>query len=77
LIEPLNPSALRSIGRAQKRIEDPPLLQGKGRFVDDLNLAGMLEAAFVRSPHAHAEIRGIDAEAARKAPGVRPFITNA
>jgi aerobic carbon-monoxide dehydrogenase large subunit len=75
LIEPLNASALRSIGRAQKRIEDPPLLQGKGRFVDDLHLAGLLEAAFVRSPHAHAEIRGIDTEAARKAPGVHAIFT--
>ena len=54
----------RYIGHSVKRIEDRPLLTGTGRFVDDLRFADMLEAAFVRSPHAHAAIRGIDTEAA-------------
>ena len=65
----------RYIGKAVSRIEDRPLLLGQGRFVDDLVAPGMLEAAFVRSPHAHAEIRGIDASAARQVPGVRAVFT--
>ncbi|MFO1061583.1 MAG: xanthine dehydrogenase family protein molybdopterin-binding subunit [Dongiaceae bacterium] len=63
-------SGFRQIGRAVHRIEDGPLLRGQGRFLDDIRLPGMLEAAFVRSPLAHAAIRGIDAAAALAAPGV-------
>ncbi|MDX1484846.1 MAG: xanthine dehydrogenase family protein molybdopterin-binding subunit [Alphaproteobacteria bacterium] len=58
-----------------KRLEDPELLRGRGRFIDDITLPGMLEAAFVRSPHAHAAVSGIDAEAARALPGVRAVLT--
>ena len=47
-------------GSSVPRLEDPALLRGRGRFVDDIRLPGMLHAAFVRSPHAHALIRGID-----------------
>ena len=65
----------RQIGRPVHRIEDPPLVQGRGRFVDDIHLPGMLDAAFLRSPHAHANIRGIDAAAARALPGVRAVLT--
>ena len=61
---------LRQIGHSTLRVEDPPLLVGEGRFIDDIDLQGALEAAFVRSPHAHAKIAGIDATAARAAPGV-------
>src|SRR5213083_3092756 len=43
-------------GAAVKRREDPRFLRGEGRFVDDVTLPGMLHAAFVRSPHAHARI---------------------
>ena len=68
-------SALSIIGKPFKRIEDLPLLQGRGRFVDDLQFPGMLHAAFVRSPHAHALIRGIDTGAARHAPGVQAVLT--
>ena len=56
-----NATSNSAIGRSVLRIEDGPLVRGDGRFVDDLKFAGMLEAAFVRSPHAHAGIRGIDA----------------
>ena len=63
------------IGKPIKRIEDLPLLQGRGRFVDDLQFPGMLQAAFVRSPHAHALIRGIDARKALQAPGVQAVFT--
>ena len=68
-------SESKSIGRSVRRLEDPPLLTGKGRFVADLAFPGMLEAAFVRSPHAHAAIRGIDAAAARACPGVHAVLT--
>lgn len=49
------------------RVEDHRLLSGRGRFVDDIHLDRMLHAAFVRSPHAHAEIASIDATAAKEA----------
>ena len=58
------------IGRPVGRIEDEALLKGAGRFVDDLHLTNMLEAAFVRSPLAHAKITSIDTSAARAAAGV-------
>lgn len=59
------------------RLEDGPLLRGDGRFVDDLKFAGMLEAAFVRSPHAHAGIRGINTDVAMRLPGVHAVLTHA
>jgi carbon-monoxide dehydrogenase large subunit len=59
------------------RLEDPDLLRGGGRFVDDIALPGMLHAAFVRSPYAHACIAGIDAAAARALPGVHAVWTRA
>jgi carbon-monoxide dehydrogenase large subunit len=57
-------------GASVRRKEDAPLLAGKGRFVDDIKLPGMLHAAFARSSHAHARIRGVDLKAARAMPGV-------
>lgn len=57
-------------GRSLPRPNARRLLQGKGRFVADKALPRMLHAAFVRSPHAHARILGIDLNAARAAPGV-------
>ena len=65
----------RYIGAAVKRLEDRPLLTGSGRFVDDLRFAATLEAAFVRSPHAHAAIHAIDTSAARAASGVHAVFT--
>lgn len=57
------------------RIEDAALLTGQGRFLDDLDpLPGTLVAAVVRSPHAHARIRSVDLEAARRMPGVAAVI---
>ncbi len=64
----------RSIGAAVKRLEDPAILTGRGRYVDDLALPGMLEVAFVRSSEAHALIRNIDAQAARALPGVHSVL---
>jgi carbon-monoxide dehydrogenase large subunit len=57
-------------GAAVKRREDPRFLRGEGRFVDDVVVSGMLHAAFVRSPHAHARIAAIDTTAASAAAGV-------
>ena len=48
----------KHFGARVARLEDPALLTGRGQFVDDINLPGALHAAFVRSPHAHARIRG-------------------
>ena len=53
-----------------KRLEDPRLLTGRGRYLDDIHLPGLLHAAFVRSPHAHARLSGVDAAAALEPPGV-------
>jgi carbon-monoxide dehydrogenase large subunit len=64
-----------SIGQSVRRREDPRLLKGRGRFYDDLKLAGELHAAIVRSPHAHADIRGIDTRAALQMPGVHIVLT--
>src|SRR5881296_1582159 len=62
-------------GAAVKRREDPRFLRGEGRFVDDVTLPGMLHAAFLRSPHAHARIVAIDTAAAVAAPGVTRVLT--
>ena len=63
------------LGAAVKRREDPRLVTGKGRFVADLPAEGALHAHFVRSPVAHARIRGVDAESARAMPGVAAVFT--
>ena len=57
-------------GASVKRREDPRFLRGEGRFVDDVKLAGMLHAAFLRSPHAHARIVAIRTDSAVAMPGV-------
>lgn len=63
------------IGQAVTRKEDHRLVTGRGRFTDDLQPEGCLYAAFVRSPHAHAEIRSVDLSAARQVPGVLAVLT--
>jgi aerobic carbon-monoxide dehydrogenase large subunit len=65
------------IGAAVPRKEDRRMLLGRGRFVDDLARPGLLHAAFVRSPHAHARMTGIDAAAAAAQPGVAAVLTAA
>lgn len=62
--------AERHFGARVVRVEDPRLLSGKGRYLDDIALPGMAHVAFVRSPYAHAKIRSVDLTAARAAPGV-------
>jgi carbon-monoxide dehydrogenase large subunit len=65
----------KHFGARITRLEDPVLLTGQGQFVDDVKLPGVLHACFVRSPHAHARIRSIDASAARAMPGVAAAFT--
>lgn len=65
------------IGASVARLEDPPLVRGQARFVDDIARPGMLHACFVRSPHAHARIRSVDVQAARAIPGVMAVLTAA
>jgi carbon-monoxide dehydrogenase large subunit len=66
-----------AVGQSVRRVEDPRLLQGLGRYSDDVNLPRQAYAVIVRSPHAHALIRGLDASAALKAPGVLAVLTGA
>ncbi len=63
------------IGAKIHRREDPRLITGNGRFIDDMTRPGMAHMAIVRSPHAHAKIRSIDPSEARKAPGVQAVYT--
>ena len=66
------------VGRSIPRFEDAALLTGRGRFIDDLGTRpGTLEAAILRSPHAHAEVEAIDCEVARAADGVAAVLTGA
>ncbi|HVS47304.1 MAG TPA: molybdopterin cofactor-binding domain-containing protein, partial [Candidatus Dormibacteraeota bacterium] len=58
------------IGAKIHRREDPRLITGRGRYVDDMKLNGMLHVGFVRSPYGHARIKSIDVTDAAKAPGV-------
>jgi carbon-monoxide dehydrogenase large subunit len=58
------------IGQRVKRREDPRFLRGKGQYIADLRLPGMLHAAFIRSVYAHARILDVDTSAARHMPGV-------
>src|SRR5713226_10104201 len=63
------------IGKDIKRREDPDLLTGRAEFTNDVKLPGMLYAAVLRSPYAHARIVSIDTSAAKKLPGVHAVLT--
>src|SRR5262249_51833746 len=63
------------IGSRIPRIEDEPLLRGEAHFIDDIVVPDLLHAAFVRSPHAHAAIRGVDKDAALALSGVHAVLT--
>jgi carbon-monoxide dehydrogenase large subunit len=67
----------RLVGSRTPRVEDPRLLTGQGRYVDDLSPAGTLHAAFVRSPVPHGRLVRVDATAARAVPGVALVLTAA
>jgi len=66
---------VEGIGARVVRKEDKRFITGKGRYVDDIKLLGMTHAHFVRSPHAHAKVKGIDSSAALKMPGVVAVLT--
>ena len=63
------------IGDTPRRTEDTRFLTGKGCYIDDMVLDGMVHAVIVRSPHAHAEIAGIDSAEALALPGVLTILT--
>jgi carbon-monoxide dehydrogenase large subunit len=66
-----------ALGQPVARFEDPRLLRGGGRYVDDMVLPHMVFGHVLRSPHAHARIRSIDTTAAKAAPGVLAVLTGA
>ncbi|HEU4356332.1 MAG TPA: molybdopterin cofactor-binding domain-containing protein, partial [Actinomycetota bacterium] len=67
--------AIRGIGHSLRRVEDDRFIRGKGTYVDDIKLPGMLHMAILRSPYAHAKINGIDASRAQALPGVVAVVT--
>ena len=68
---------LKGLGTSRKRVEDVRFTQGKGNYVDDIKMPGMLHGDFVRSPYAHARVKSINADAARALPGVIAVLTAA
>ena len=68
---------LYGIGQAVPREEDPRLLKGRGRYADDIRPEGQARGYVLRSPHAHAAIRSIDASSARRAPAILAVLTHA
>jgi aerobic carbon-monoxide dehydrogenase large subunit len=69
-VQKTQPSGDGFVGRALKRKEDPRLISGRATYTDDMRVTGMLYAAIVRSPEAHARIASIDTSAAKERPGV-------
>ena len=65
------------VGQPVPRTEDPTLVQGHGRYTDDLNMAGQAYAVFVRSRNGHGVIKGIETAAAKAMPGVLAVYTGA
>ena len=74
MLQPTSPE-IGGMGHSVKRKEDLRFIQGKGNYVDDVRLPGMVYGHLVRSPYAHARIKGINAEAAKALPGVLAVIT--
>ena len=66
-----------AIGQGVPRFEDPRLVQGRGRYIDDIVYPGMAHGVVLRSPHGHARIKSIDTKAAQAAPGVLAVLTDA
>jgi len=75
--EPRTTFEMGGMGHSVKRKEDPRFIRGQGEYIDDVNLPGQLWLDIVRSPYAHATIKGIDASEALKIPGVLAVITGA
>ncbi|HYB09196.1 MAG TPA: aerobic carbon-monoxide dehydrogenase large subunit [Alphaproteobacteria bacterium] len=68
---------LEGLGARRKRVEDARFTQGKGNYIDDMKLPGMLFGDFVRSPHGHARVKSIKKDAALALPGVKAVLTAA
>src|SRR5579872_313057 len=66
---------VHGLGHSIKRKEDPSLIRGRGHYVDDVKLNGMLFLDFVRSPYPHAKIKSINADKAKALPGVVAIVT--
>src|SRR5438034_6371523 len=64
-----------NIGDSIRRKEDDRFIQGRGNYVDDIALPGMLHMAILRSPYAHAKINGVETSAAAAVPGVVAVVT--
>ncbi len=73
--QPRTSKEISGMGHSMKRKEDPRFIRGKGNYVDDIQLPGMLYMDIVRSPFAHARIKSINSEKALKIPGVLAVIT--
>jgi putative selenate reductase molybdopterin-binding subunit len=69
-------ASLKTVGKSERRVDSVKLATGRGTFVDDIDLPGMLYARILHSPHAHARITRIDATQARALPGVRCVLTH-
>ncbi len=68
--------SLKTVGRSERRVDSIKLATGRGTFVDDIALPGLLHARILHSPHAHAVIKRIDASRARALPGVACVLTH-
>src|SRR5437870_12673775 len=73
-MEPKTNATICGMGHSMKRKEDPRFIRGRGNYVDDIQLPGMLHMDIVRSPFAHAKIKSIDTSKALKVPGVLAVI---
>ncbi|HEY9361320.1 MAG TPA: hypothetical protein VIQ50_12855, partial [Xanthobacteraceae bacterium] len=69
-VSPVPAASNKWIGRSVTRLEDPPLVRGRGRFAADISFAHQLHMRIVRAHHAHGKIVSIDTSAARALPGV-------
>ncbi len=67
--------AIQGLGHSRKRVEDARFIRGKGNYIDDMKVPGMLHVAIVRSPYAHAKIKSIKTDKALAVPGVLAVIT--
>src|SRR5438309_10591966 len=76
-MEPKTSAQVCGMGHSMKRKEDPRFIRGRGNYVDDIQLPGMLHMDIVRSPFAHAKIKSIDTSKALKIPGVLAVIDGA
>ncbi|HTX79350.1 MAG TPA: hypothetical protein VMC62_06755, partial [Longilinea sp.] len=75
MADPQTDNVVMGLGHRRKRVEDARFLRGKGNYIDDLKLPGMLYLAIVRSPYAHAHINKITTDKAMAIPGVLAVIT--